>query len=62
MLHNNTWTESLGSSFVRLGHGLLSLFRTDLTDSKWGQRVMNQIFREGKFAPKSSPQRTREER
>jgi hypothetical protein len=54
MLHNNTWTESLGNFLLRAGNTVLDLFRTDMTQSKWGHRVMDQIFREGKFAPQSS--------
>lgn len=34
-----------------LSNGLRSLLACDLTESKWGHRVMDQIFREGRFAP-----------
>jgi hypothetical protein len=51
MLHNNTWTITLGRFLLRTGNGLLELFRYDMTDTKWGHRVMNQVFREGKFSP-----------
>jgi hypothetical protein len=54
MLHNNTWTESLGKFLLRAGNAVLDLLRLDMTESKWGHRVMDQIFREGKFAPHST--------
>jgi len=51
MLHNQSWTESLGKFVMRIGRCLVDLFRTDMTQTKWGHRVIRQIFREGKFAP-----------
>jgi hypothetical protein len=39
------WTSLLRDA----GKGLLQFFSTDMTDTKWGHRVMDQIFREGKF-------------
>lgn len=51
MLHNQTWTESLGKFLARAGRGIFDLFRLDMTETKWGHRVMDQIFREGKFSP-----------
>lgn len=41
-----------------LRYGLRSLLHCDLSESKWGHRVMDQIFREGKF----DPQRVRTQR
>ncbi len=55
MLQNNTWTETLGKFLLRSGSGLLSLFVYDMTDTKWGQRVLKQIYREGKFTPHPAP-------
>ena len=51
MIHHHTWTESLGKILKRTGEKVLDLFRLDMTESKWGHRVMDQIFREGKFSP-----------
>jgi hypothetical protein len=51
MLQKTKWTTVLGKSFNRVGHWLGSVLMQDLSDSKWGHRVMDQIFREGKFSP-----------
>jgi len=50
MLHHHTWTESLGKFLKRAGDQVLDFFRLDITETKWGHRVMDQIFREGKFS------------
>ena len=50
MLHHHTWTESLGIFLKRTGEKVLDIFRLDMTETKWGHRVMDQIFREGKFS------------
>lgn len=55
MLQNTTWTETLGKFLLRSASGLRSLFVYDMTDTKWGQRVLKQIYREGKFAPNYPP-------
>ncbi len=50
MLHHHTWTQSLAIFCKRAGEAVLNLFRLDMTETKWGHRVMDQIFREGKFS------------
>ena len=50
MLHHHTWAESLAIFLKRAGEKVLDFFRVDMTDTKWGHRVMDQIFREGKFS------------
>lgn len=50
MLQNAPWTHLLGKGLSRTGHWLRAVLAQDLSDSKWGHRVMDQIFREGKFS------------
>ena len=53
MSHEHKWTESLGEFARQAGHKLPDLLRSDITETKYGHRVLDQIFREGKFASKS---------
>lgn len=46
--HRKISARSILGSMV---HGVVALFRRDLWDSKWGHRVMDQVFREGRFSP-----------
>ena len=55
MLHHHTWTESLAIFLKRAGEKVLDFFRVDMTETKWGHRVMDQIFREGKFSAQENP-------
>ena len=50
MLHHHTWTKSVAIFLKRAGEKVLDIFRLDMTETKWGHRVMDQIFREGKFS------------
>ena len=51
MIHHHTWTETLGKFVTRAGAIAWDFLRTDLMETKFGHRVIDQIFREGKFAP-----------
>jgi hypothetical protein len=51
MLHHHQWASSLAKLLRRAGSKVLDFFRVDMTETKWGHRVMDQIFREGKFEP-----------
>ena len=50
MINHHHWTETLGHFLKRVGSKVLDFFRLDMTETKWGHRVMDQIFREGKFS------------
>jgi hypothetical protein len=52
MMHQHTWTESLGNLLKKTGKGVWKFLRTDLTETRYGHRILDQIFREGKFAQK----------
>lgn len=52
MMHQHTWTESVGNLLRKTGKGIWKILRTDLTETRYGHRIQDQIFREGKFAPK----------
>jgi hypothetical protein len=54
MIQHRSWTGSLGNLLKRISEKALNLFRADITETKWGHRVMDQIFREGRFAPGDS--------
>jgi len=45
-LKTTTKMKRMGASFFEF---LKNLFLSDMSQSKWGRRVMDQIFREGKF-------------
>lgn len=51
MIHTHQWTTTLGKFLKQAGVRVLDFFRVDITETKWGHRVMDQIFREGKFEP-----------
>jgi hypothetical protein len=47
-------TGSVGKITRRIGDKVLDILQTDLTETNYGHRILDQIFREGKFAPKKS--------
>ncbi|NDV63310.1 hypothetical protein G0Q06_12665 [Puniceicoccales bacterium CK1056] len=49
MIHHNAWTASVGRFLSRTGKATVAFLDLDLTETKWGHRVLDQIFREGKF-------------
>jgi hypothetical protein len=57
MIHTHEWAESIGRFLSRTGKATVAFLDMDLTETKWGHRVMDQIFREGKFkiSPDSKP-------
>lgn len=55
MLQNESWSLSLGRFLARAGTAVLSFLRIDMIETKWGRRVMDQIFREGKFSDEEHP-------
>ncbi|MGA1204319.1 MAG: hypothetical protein ACO3ZW_00705 [Opitutales bacterium] len=59
MKHHHTWTESLTNFAKRAGEKLPDLLRSDLTETRYGHRILDQIFREGKFAPKKKNRKSR---
>ena len=44
-------TASLGKFLVRMAKATMRWLALDVTETKWGHRVMDQVFREGKFHP-----------
>lgn len=50
MMYHQQWAASIGRFLSRTGKATVRFLDLDLTESKWGHRVMDQIFREGKFS------------
>ena len=51
-MHHHSKKESIGRFTRRMGETILDYLHCDLTETRYGHRVLDQIFREGKFAPK----------
>jgi len=53
-MNRHSSTGSIGRVTRRIGGKVWEILQTDLTETNYGHRILDQIFREGKFASKKS--------
>ena len=53
-MYNLTKKKSISRFTRRMGETVMDYLHCDLTETRYGHRILDQIFREGKFAPKQS--------
>jgi len=50
MIKVHTWTNNLRKFLLKSWRSTGLFLEKDLMESKWGQRVLDQVFREGRFS------------